>query len=385
MKKVLYIGSTIGNRNSAMRLHAVNTAHILRMISYETTFVCYGNVTEKTDYEDDFEFHYAEMPHDMIRSYIEKLTNVSLWNTFKKMASKIKPDIVILYGVEPELRVIRYCKKNRILCFLEKVDWFERRDRKSFFNKIVFQNKVDLCYRKIDFMADGIISISPYLQNYFENNGMRTVFIPPTFDKLYYPHAYCREPNQVTSIVYAGSLGGGKDSILPAIQAVMSINSDDVKISFHLIGITEAEVAAVIPGYSQGKNGIVTYGRISHDEVIKTLYRCDFSLLLRENRRYAKAGFSTKFAESMFCGVPVIATAVGGADSLIKSGENGFLIQDNSVDSLSRIFRLLLSLNNEEIQKIKDNAFSMGAVFFLCESYKDKLSAFVSNVARTCR
>ena len=40
------------------------------------------------------------------------------------------------------------------------------------------------------------------------------------------------------------------------------------------------------------KFGIICHGKLSHDETLKIVAKSDFSVLLRENKLYAKAGVS---------------------------------------------------------------------------------------------
>lgn len=61
-------------------------------------------------------------------------------------------------------------------------------------------------------------------------------------------------------------------------------------------------------------------------------------------------GFSNAIIEYMACGVPVVATAVGGNLELVAEGENGFLVPVGDVESLAdRIMKLLDEKLNHRI------------------------------------
>jgi N-acetyl-alpha-D-glucosaminyl L-malate synthase BshA len=52
-------------------------------------------------------------------------------------------------------------------------------------------------------------------------------------------------------------------------------------------------------------------------------------------------GFGLVFLEAMFCGLPVIASSVGGQTDFLKDGETGFLVPVGDVDALAdRVLRL---------------------------------------------
>ena len=59
-------------------------------------------------------------------------------------------------------------------------------------------------------------------------------------------------------------------------------------------------------------------------------YQSDPAELIRQCHVYVQPsiseGFGLALVEAMGCGVPVIATAVGGAPEIIKDGETGWLL-----------------------------------------------------------
>ena len=54
----------------------------------------------------------------------------------------------------------------------------------------------------------------------------------------------------------------------------------------------------------------------------------------------------------MACGTPVLATSVGGVPDLIKDGETGFIMKDNTPECVAEnVIRALNGLNLNEIAK----------------------------------
>ena len=56
--------------------------------------------------------------------------------------------------------------------------------------------------------------------------------------------------------------------------------------------------------------------------------------------------FGLVVLESLACGTPVVATNVGGAESVIRHGETGYVVTDNDPGGLADKISLLLSRPN---------------------------------------
>ena len=79
--------------------------------------------------------------------------------------------MVILYNPTSRManRVRQLCKKRKISVVVDVTEWYEVSHQKKA-EKVVAVS-VDKRIRKIDKKMDGIISISPYLTNYYEKTG----------------------------------------------------------------------------------------------------------------------------------------------------------------------------------------------------------------------
>ncbi len=64
-------------------------------------------------------------------------------------------------------------------------------------------------------------------------------------------------------------------------------------------------------------------GQVSYSNIPSYVASADVLMLLSESE-----GLPGCIQEAFACGVPVIATAVGGVSDLVKNGENGFLVQN---------------------------------------------------------
>ncbi len=384
-KRILYVGD-VGRSFSAKYVHACGICNLFQQAGYDVEIVCNGySPAEEIKEMAGIKFIYTKQY--IAKTRLKSAENIiewgygpKLWKLFAKTAEVYKPDYVVLYGYAIEKRLIAYCKRYSIPLIVERADWFEKEDYSSLVEKILFYPRSTKAIQKWDKNANGIISISPFFQDYYVNMGLHTVQIPPLFKEKIVDCPEKRDNEDLLKLVYAGSLGGKKDSIIPVIKLVSQINHHQRKIQLSLVGLSDVEVSAASDIQDLSGAGINCYGRVSHDEALAVVAKADFSFLLRENKRYAKAGFSTKFAESMLCGVPVICTRVGGADISIEDGRDGLIIEDNSSSQIKMIFDQLLKMSSKDILTMKKNAYLKGEKLFLSQNYVDKIKMFLDRI-----
>jgi glycosyltransferase involved in cell wall biosynthesis len=78
-------------------------------------------------------------------------------------------------------------------------------------------------------------------------------------------------------------------------------------------------------------------GALTHEEVLGWWQRADIATLTSENE-----GMPVSLMEAAACGVPAVATAVGGIPELVDDGVTGLLAPANDVGSLTAAFRNLI-------------------------------------------
>ena len=227
----------------------------------------------------------------------------------------------------------------------------------------------------MDSKLDYIISISPYLTAYYQSHGCKNVIqIPPIMSCVkseIVPTSHGRH------LVYAGA-PAQKDLILPYLIAIKDINNDQVKVVADIVGVTKEQVKTLLQIDDPEKIGIIAYGRVPHEECVKVIEKADFSILFRENLRYAKAGFSTKLSESLSLGIPVLCNAVGGADEIIKDGFNGIKIKGCDSASIMKAIERILLLDEGSIDAMKQHAIETAKQRFVGELYTAVLDRAVN-------
>src|SRR5699024_6916072 len=106
------------------------------------------------------------------------------------------------------------------------------------------------------------------------------------------------------NLIYAGSPGRDKDILTKIFEAFNMLEKKNV-IKINVIGITKSQFIADNPNFEEIldslDNKVNFLGRKSHQESIHEIQKSDYSIFIRENNKVTRAGFPTKFTESITC------------------------------------------------------------------------------------
>lgn len=377
---IVYVGN-VGVEGSSLAIHAQNVAKVLEKAGHTVSFVCKALQGKQQGFN-NAKYYYATTRFqkgklNTIEWIYEAFKGKKLLQIIRELNRVDSIDIIILYGYSGEKKLIKYCKKNKIGLVSDMVDWFEADDCEKGFPRLYNKYYVEKCRTKYHLELNGIIVISNYLRKYYDDRKQKTIFMPPVFEIPSQIKSISN--NDVKHISYAGSLGGNKDIIKPVIEAVISINKNELKVILDLVGIEENEIKTKYGIECEGY-GIHCYGRTTHEQATEIVSSSDFSVLLRNNKKYAKAGFSTKFVESMCVGVPVICTSIGGSDLYVENGKDGFLLPDNSVDTVKSIIQHIVEMNSDTMMGMKMCAFEKAKQLFNVNTYVDQINMFMNDI-----
>ena len=383
MANLIYIGN-VSETNTAQGVHAQNMARLFSRIGYETTFLCSGECNEGALKQQKDGFTYYLTPR-LIRNpllvklerLVDDLTGWKEMRLLKKLYPEIKPEVIVLYDYVAEKSLIRFCRRHHIFLAAERVDWFEKSDYVTVRQRWIFQPRADRYINRVDRNLGGIIAISPYFAAHYRKLGVDVIHVPPIFEAAPEGVVTRKRNDRRLHLVYAGSMGEKKDKILPVLASLRRINGAEIRVTLDLVGIDMETLAQTTGQDDWERLGVAAHGYCAHEKAREIVSQADFSLLLRENKRYAKAGFSTKFAESMLLGVPVICTKAGGADQVITHMCDGVHLTDNEEQTVQEALLTLLQLPEEKILDMKRRAHEKACDVFSVSTYEKPMKAFL--------
>lgn len=388
MKKILYVGQ-IAIEGSASCTHVRNRARFFNNIGYEVYGLseCPKNECDKVEDTDFLKYVYMKPFHGKgkVRGagwIADQFLGIHTYNEIIRALKFISPDIIILYelnSIVVEERIRAYCEKHNIRLIIEVTEWMEVENRKEIATRGIVWQK-DIQKRYIDKRCGNIIAISEFLYKHYRNQGCNVIRLPPLVYDFADKDQIFRDRDAVklrqVKLVFAGTTDF-KDYLEPMLKAIRKINNNEIKIIFDVVGPSPDAIESMLECSSPTQYGINCYGRLSHENTLSIVRKADFSVLMRENKRYAKAGVSTKFVEAMSLAVPSICTAVGGTDAFVTDGVDGVLIKDNSVHEVLDKLMQIVNMDSSKILQMKLNALNTAKQVFSEGQYYNVAKCFL--------
>ena len=329
----------------------------------------------------DYEIHYVQDPKNILtlsgigtsKPYIKAIEEISNTVKFDLLVSS-----AMVYVSD---YLYKWSRKNRVPYIMEQCEWYDQSTFKGGKYNPYYREHIKLIEKK-NKRVDGIIAISSLFEKHYSSQHVPTLRMPTILDVADVEYRIKIENKDYVRIVFAGSLGKGKEKFQDIIKALKNINSKDIKIKLDIYGATRKQLTENLENQSHILVGTEEYinifGRIPQDEVESKLREADFSIFTRPIRKSSDAGFPTKLAESMSVGTPVITNNTGDISMYLHNGKNGYITFDNSKEAIYDIFNTVVHMNKNELMEMRKQARYTAMNSFSYEKYKDGLLELIS-------
>ncbi len=361
---IIYIGGfELPDKNAAAH-RVLNNGKILKELGYKVVFI---GVDRELPYDNKIfntrkeiqGFECWSVPYPKLnKQWIHYLCSIEFFIEILNKYTDIKSVICYNYQSIAFMKIKKYCCKNNIKIMADCTEWYSTRGTNVIF-KVIKGLDTFLRMRIIHKRLDGLIVISHYLEKEYIRC-KNVVYIPPLIDSSEekWNQMITQYDEKKLRLVYAGNPGKNKDKLNILIECLYQLKKSS-NYTFFVIGITKEQYLIDFREHmyiiDELKDKVKFLGRLSHIESLKYVNTAEFSMFIRENTRVTKAGFPTKFVESMTCGTPVITTRTSDLENYILEGKNGFFIDVNNNKNTVSIFSKVLGMNREEIKIMKKN------------------------------
>ncbi|WP_347901356.1 glycosyltransferase [Pseudomonas purpurea] len=338
MKKVLYTGAFRFPEGDAAAFRVQSIAGLFDSLGYSVSFAGWESSAAGAEYNYR---GYRCYPQSEFRERKLGAVNRLLGflfrgaNTLRWLKSNRGFDVVVAYN-PPALFALMLqflAWKRKFTLILDSTEWYESAHLPGGrYGIAAVENWVRM--RLVYPRFKNIICISAFLENYFSTNNV--VRVPPLVS---WPiEAVSRDPlRSCIKCIYAGE-AGKKDQVLDFVRALPNISKKlNCRVIFTLLGQDWESLRSLIE-----EQGLVAQeyapfvrclGRVSRERVAAEYKASHFSILLREDSRYAHAGFPTKAMESWSHGCPIICNNVGDLGRLAVEFENAIVVDKKTIES----------------------------------------------------
>lgn len=374
---IIYFGGMELPSSNAAAHRVLNNAKAFRQIGYRVVFCGVDRRIKQNTVipfcVEGFDSYPMKYPSNS-KEWIWQLISFSHFKFVLSKYDDIK--FVISYNLHSShlKKILKYCKKNNINSIVDITEWYENRFS---LNPIKFIKWIDTnnVMKRLHKKADGIISISSYLTNYYHKSVKHISQIPPLVDvsdDIWNQTPYLKKDN-VVQFVYSGVPGKDKDKICDIISAFLKLPTN-YNYTFIILGLTRKEFISSYPNMSNALlhlgEKICFKGRVEHSESALHMLSCDYCIFIRDRSRKNMAGFPTKFAECVTSGIGVIANDISNINDYFPLN-NSQILKSFDIDSIAN--SLKHAIDNGKVIHSKSKIFDY-------RNYIEKLEQFLLRI-----
>ncbi|PUW94442.1 lipopolysaccharide biosynthesis protein RfbU [Cronobacter sakazakii] len=208
-----------------------------------------------------------------------------------------------------------------------------------------------------------VIAISTFLEKFYSRKGKNIIRLPPLNGEFQGPNIKQQSTDSL-SLLYAGS-PGQKDRLDNFIEELLKSEKAMNAVKFYIAGISKEKFLSLYPEYYKKEYEIdkvcIFLGRLEMKEIFKLYKQIDYCVFFRENKRYAIAGFPSKYVEAISFGVPVITNSVGDISSELQFTGISYQPKEDDVDNLIEEAIEKKHQYTEVLKKIFEEKYSINA------------------------
>jgi glycosyltransferase involved in cell wall biosynthesis len=337
MKKLLYTGAFRFPDGDAAAVRVLGIGELFQAAGCDVAFAGWEQPSAR-DFHYIYQGHHC-YPQGEFRSVKKNFLSRSLGfafrghRTLRWLWRNRDYDYVVAYN-PPALFAMALLLMGKLFKFktiLDSTEWYQSEHLPGGrFGPVAAENFLRM--RLVYLMFSHVICISSYLETYFRQTN--TIRIPPLVSFL--PNTTSRPSvDSVIHLLYAGE-AGKKDKLLECIAALPTIATVTGRpVKLRVAGLEWASLSQLIEADGLNPNDylpfVKCFGRISREEVGALYQKSHYSILFRDHKRYALAGFPTKAVESWSYGCPVITNAIGDLMTFASDGKNAIVMHESEI------------------------------------------------------
>lgn len=321
---ILYVGGFVLPDGNAAAQRVVANAKLFRDIGFSVVFLNHPEAAGSPSIEECFGFTCYNCP----KSEWDVASRIDIDRIEEIVERRGDVTHIIAYNY-PALslsKLIKFCRRRGIKCIGDTTEWYRALDASLAKAPLKFLDTFARM-RILNERMDGQIVISRYLERFYQGK-VPCVLLPPLVDIRdgKWPSC-CEKETDGAAFIYAGKPSKTKERLDLIVDAIESI-PDEYEVSLKVVGIGASEFKEIY-GFSPPDSSRISFeGRLPHEEVLRLVEDSSYSIVIRDDNRVTRAGFPTKFAESIACGTPVVCNDNSDLKEWIDREGCGFVVDE---------------------------------------------------------
>jgi len=305
--------------------------------------------------------------------------------SFIIFSMRIFDDILILLFLKVWLGSKVVCEKNEILYTIILNKTWPTNYFKKFIFLLVFSFKISTSFLT-DLMVvfyDGVIAISTNIRDWVLRYNKNVVLIPILSNDNFLPDKKPGNASDDFMIGYAGSLTLKKDGLRELILSIQILVKEGHKIRLNIFGSGNKEDVSFLNSLIASQSlsdHVFMRGQVTQAALQEELRRHDLLVLPRPESKQAHYGFSTKLAEYLSTGIPVLATDVSDNKRYLQDGINAYLLDDLTPENLAEKLKKIIREDKDKRDQIGLNGLSVSQNEFHFSKHSNTLLSFLQEI-----
>jgi glycosyltransferase involved in cell wall biosynthesis len=302
--------------------------------------------------------------------------------------------IILLYSYNLTLTLVTLflSKKFGIKVICEKNElWFsmilnfnspESLLKKILFIPIQFKNLISyLMIDLVEIFSDGIITISTRLFKLYSKFNINVIRIPILSDFTNYKTSNSEIKENTFNIGFTGYIGKKKDDIFILIFAIHKLKNKFPDIILNIYGFLNSSMRnklnKIISRLSLHDN-IIINNPVKRNKIPDILIKQNLLVLLRRKNLQNQYGFSTKLAEYLSSGVPVLISEVSDNKMFLVDNYNAFYLKKMLTGDITDKIKSIIK-SKSLCNTVGRNGKITAEINFNYKNYTDKMYNFFFN------
>lgn len=304
----------------------------------------------------------------LMLNYISFVISGYIWTFF----TRLKPNYVFIYEVSPmtqALPAVSFAKKRKIPCYLYVTDlWPESVEvvlgLKNKFALKLLNKMVDFIYKRCDKILTSSQSFIANISNRDESYKDKLMFWPQYAEEFYYKtdvrndtiyNSYFKGDDSF-KILFAGNIGKAQGlGIL--LDVAKKLKSQNKPIKFYLVGNGRYKNILI---ELMSENKVDDYFKFidsqKPEDIKHFMYESEATLICLSQSEIFAMTIPAKTQSCLACGIPILVSADGEVQNIIRDARAGLCSDSENVDGLYDNIMTLISISENELGAMADNA-----------------------------